>query len=151
KWGSTMKKRDKSESTSLGRLVRVLLIAGIVIGSLFAQTKQTFAAVANCLDDLSPINDFNCTPDDVKVAKFNVISGPTSCTNGQNITVTLQAEEKSGAAKRYDVGLFVALDGGNALTGSCYLDFLSPVVPNSPGCSTGTVNLTGGSGPYRNL
>src|SRR5262245_37068777 len=74
----------------------------------------------------------NCTANDVRVAKFNVIAGPSECTVGEPINVTLQAEEVATASERYDVGLFVALDGGNALTGSCHQDYLPPPLSTTP-------------------
>jgi hypothetical protein len=57
--------------------------------------------------------------------------------------VRFKAEIVAGSTERYDIGLFIATDGGSAQTGnSCYHDFLQPV-------TTGTPDLTSGFGPFR--
>ena len=97
-------------------------------------SKQTRAA--NCLDDLSPQVNV-CTAGDVKIAKFNVILGPTTCVLNSTIIVQLQAETVSTSQNRFDVGYWIALDGGNARTGLCFDDYLPPPLDNAP-----TVGLT---------
>src|SRR5579871_3594276 len=80
----------------------------------------------NCLNDLAQFNNPTCSSSDVETAAFNVIAGPTSCVAGTTIEVELQAETVSTASERYNVGYFIALDGGDAKTGTCYDDYLPP-------------------------
>lgn len=80
----------------------------------------------NCLNDLAGFNNPTCTAGDVKINKFNVISGPATCVSGTIINVELQAETIANANERYNIGYFIALDGGNAKTGLCYDDYLPP-------------------------
>ena len=47
---------------------------------------------------------------------------------------------------RYDIGFFVANDGGNALTGQCVRDFLTPPTQHIDA----PYNPTSGIGPYLN-
>ena len=76
------------------------------------------------MQDLAGLGTLNCTANDVRVARYIIVSGPTMCVPGDDITVTLQADLVAGASERYDIGLFVALDGGNALTGTCLQEWL---------------------------
>ncbi len=96
------------------------------------------ALADNCMDDVSPLDGLVCTANDVSVSHYNVIDGPTSVIAGEYITVTLQAELIANANERYDIGFFVALDGGDAKNGSCFREFLlPPLCPRneSPNCT----------------
>ena len=74
----------------------------------------------------------NCTSNDVEVA--NVVAtemlvngvwtplglNPVSCVEGEVITLRMHATlEHNAPADRLDVGLWLATDGGNAISGSC--------------------------------
>ena len=78
----------------------------------------------------------SCTANDVRIGKFELISGPTTCdpTSNTPITVTLKATIESGPT-RYDVGLWINEAGGSAqsdTTGNnCFRDFLTPVGTSS--------------------
>lgn len=63
---------------------------------------------------------------------------------GDTGTYIFKATFVSGAATRYDPTVWIAADGGNALTGSCYKDYLNPTTN-----VTLSVNLLSGKGPYR--
>jgi hypothetical protein len=116
-----------------------ILLLSILV-ALLLTAPGALAQTQTCMDDLSPLDGLVCTANDVRVARYNVISGPPSCIAGEDITLVLQAELVSTASERYDTGFFVALDGGNALTGSCFRDYLPP--PLSGG---GTCSETGGT------
>ena len=116
----------------------------------YAQSCEPVAATegASCLDDVTTCN-VGCTAGDVAVSKYNVISvcsggsddgntcvvgnsavcdsgGGTcelSCTINQFVTLTLQAELIANTA-RFDIGLYLALDGGDAKNGECSRNFL---------------------------
>jgi hypothetical protein len=93
------------------------------------------------------VTTLNCTSNDVQLAVYELISGPTSCLIGETISVRLKGQFKATSAERWDVGVFVSTDGGtpNELGGSCYNDYLHPVSANNT-----DLNLTGGSGPFYN-
>ena len=122
---------------------------GVPLALLLMLSVLTPGALAgNCMDDVSPLDGLVCTANDVRVAKYNVIEGPESVIAGEYINVTLQAELIATANERYDIGFFVALDGGNALNGSCFREFLlPPLCPrnDSPTCIHDPIN-----GPFYN-
>ncbi|MBC2698233.1 MAG: hypothetical protein HF974_07855, partial [ANME-2 cluster archaeon] len=121
----------------------------VLLGLLLMLSVLTPGALADtCMDDVSPLDGLVCTANDVRVSHYNVIDGPTSVIAGEPMTVTLQAELVAGASERYDIGFFVALDGGDALNGSCFREFLlPPLCPRneSPNCTYNPIN-----GPFYN-
>lgn len=85
-----------------------------------------------CLDDVSNFNKLNCTANDVVVAEYTVTNGITTCIPGTTIEINADARLVAQASLRYDVGFFVAEDGGNALTGTCHHDYLPPPLSFAP-------------------
>lgn len=98
----------------------------------------------DCIDDLT-MRVNNCTANDVVIAELTVINVIDGCTSGTDFaTIDLRAELVSGP-DRYDIGIFFALDGGNARTGTCLHDWLNPIaLPPAH-------DPVGGSGPFANL
>ena len=137
------------------RAVGMALLLLLLAGCGMLATFETAAAqdIGACVQDLAlqdsePNNDnLQCTADDLTIAQYRVLNGVTSCVAGENITVDLQAEIVGGAQARYDIGLFVALDGGSGLTGLCARDFLTPTAL----FKSSAYSLTSGIGPFRNL
>ncbi|MFL7891761.1 MAG: hypothetical protein AB8I56_06810, partial [Anaerolineales bacterium] len=74
------------------------------------------------------VDSLNCTSNDVSLATYILESGPSTCIEGEDITVTLLGKFIATASERWDVGLFVSTDGGspNTLGGSCYNDYFHP-------------------------
>ena len=129
----------------------VLALAALTAG---AQT----ASAQTCMGDKAGFG-LNCTANDVNVARFNVLNNVTECTAGDDVFLDLQAEEVATSSERYDIGLFVAQDGGNALTGLCLQDFLPNVptlephfvgIDHNKRICTGTPSEGTGTGPYFN-
>lgn len=60
---------------------------------------------------------------------------------GDTGTYIFRAELLSNAATRYDPMIWIAADGGDALTGSCWKDYLNPTTTSTP-------NFTSGYGPF---
>jgi cell division septation protein DedD len=89
----------------------------------------------------------NCTANDVSLAAYSLMSGPSSCIEGEDITVTLLSQFVSTASERWDVGLFVSTDGGdpNTLGGKCYNDYLHPTSTDNT-----DLNLSSGFGLFYN-
>ncbi len=96
-----------------------------------------------CVDDYKPGS--NCTANDVRIASLTPRLSDVCLAVGDTATVRFKAEIVAGSQSRYDIGLFIATDGGSAQTGnSCYHDFLQPV-------TTGTPDLINGYGPFREI
>jgi len=89
----------------------------------------------------------NCSANDVGLASLILLSGPATCIEGEDVTITLSGQFVSTASERWDVGVFVSTDGGdpNTLGGKCYNDYLHPV-----SSTNSDLNLSGGSGPFYN-
>lgn len=62
----------------------------------------------------------NCVSKDIKLAQAQYVSGPKSCEIGKTVTLTFAVQWIATSFERYDVSVYVAMDGGNAMTGSCY-------------------------------
>ncbi len=123
-----------------------LLVAFLAVTLAFFVTADRAMAQNNCLDDLSPLNGLNCTANDVGYSDYGVISGPSSCMEGEQVQLTLELRLKPNALIRYDLGIFVATDGGNALVGSCQRDWLSPVAA----LNNSNLNEVSRTGPFYN-
>jgi uncharacterized repeat protein (TIGR01451 family) len=97
------------------------------------------------------VTDLNCTSNDVQLAVYELIEGPDSCIEGEDIKVVLKGEFLSTAAERWDVGVFIHENGGtpNSLPASaddtCYSDYLHPVSADNT-----DLDLLGGAGPFFN-
>src|SRR5688572_16566781 len=70
-----------------------------------------------------------CTANDVRIEALTVVSVIEDCLTGvvgETEVVFEALVSSAGSPDRYDIGLFLALDGGSARDGdSCYHDFLS--------------------------
>lgn len=88
-----------------------------------------------------------CTGTDVVAAELRLRSIDETCEAGDPATalVTFDVVPSNTTTDRYDIALFVGLDGGNALDGgSCYHDYLDPPLTTSPSYPIE-------NGPYANL
>jgi cysteine-rich repeat protein len=132
-------------SRAAWRCARIVVVLALP-GSAFiaAVIAETPAQALNCMQDVVSFG-LNCTANDVEVARYNVLSGPSSCVAGNDISVTLQAELQATSAERYDIGLFVARDGGDALSGTCFEDFLPPTLKPEPPVCRAICSSSGGS------
>ncbi len=66
-----------------------------------------------------------CTANDVRIASITTLSVVDPCTYiGDTGTYYFRARFVAGANTRYDPGVWIATDGGNAKTGACYSDYL---------------------------
>lgn len=147
--------QDVVRGSALNRWLVVAAVALALAMALFAGQHTASAQCtdcapnAGCVDDFTP--DSNCTAEDVRIASLVPISTIDPCTSdGDTGTFVFQAELIAGSAERYDIGLFIALDGGSAQLPSrdpngtsCYHDYLTPIGdPPDP---------TSGTGPFVNL
>ncbi len=106
-------------------VVPALLSLTFAASAVAPEAQDAITPPPNCMQDLSG-KKLQCTANDVRVRQFTLVEGPGECQIGEPIRVRLQAQLESGANERYDIGLFVAQDGGDALTGACFQDYLPP-------------------------
>jgi uncharacterized repeat protein (TIGR01451 family) len=130
------------------RLWQVVLALALVIAASFSAGRPALAANGGCLDDVTGTTN-NCGASDVQVSQlFN--RETISCTAGEMVTIYLRADLLAGANERYDIGLFVATDGGNAKTGSCYQDYLPPLLAGIDTYNPGSPLPGPDGGPFYN-
>jgi hypothetical protein len=101
-----------------------------------------------CLRDAAGFDNPNiCRANDVRIIEFSMESSLESCVAGDTIDVTLRVKLRPGASTRYDIGLYIAEDGGNAMDRDavCYRDYLQPVSDDNL-----DLNLVDGYGPFFN-
>ncbi len=116
-------------------------IQAIVLAVLISVAAAPSGAAPCASADYTGGGTLNCTAGDTGVAAISGVNITDPCSGvGDTATIDLQLTIQSTSQNRYDIGYYVALDGGNAYTGSCYHGFLTPVsLTPAPGS---------GSGPY---
>jgi len=131
-------------------VLAVGILAIMLVGAQIAYASPT-SGMPNqqCIRDATGFTQGTiCTAGDVVISRFEVISGPASCIDGEQVTLTVNATLESNSEKsRYDVGLWVDQNGGDAMSNGnvCYRDYLNPITANpSP------TDLTNGQGPFLN-
>lgn len=99
-----------------------------------------------CIDDVTDrVN--NCAASDVRLGTF-YNSDTIACSPGDVVTLYLRAQLLAGAKERYDIGLFVATDGGNARTGLCHRDYLPPPLADKGDYNPGAPRPDPPGGPF---
>ena len=77
-----------------------------------------------------------CTANDVRIEQLRVVQVVKGCDVAPTGVLDVVFEaliSAAGSPNRYDIGLFLTLNGTSALTGdSCYHDFLPPPITTSP-------------------
>ena len=111
----------------------VVGVAGLMVMPAYAQNGE----IGNvCVGDYGGVS---CTANDVRLESLTLNSLIQGCTlstvDGQYyMTATFNAQiSASGSPDRYDVGFYLALDGGSAYTGDmCYHGFLTGTLSTNP-------------------
>jgi len=103
----------------------------------------------NCLEDLAG-GSIGCTANDLNadvqlVRCFCAHNESMACIVGENVTANLKVQLSSTSNQRYDVGVIVANDGGDALTGRC-----TPYALFNASVDNLDLNVTSGHGPFYN-
>ncbi|HEY5651805.1 MAG TPA: hypothetical protein VIW46_10180, partial [Acidimicrobiia bacterium] len=117
-----------STVTAVGLLGCVLLVvAGLALGAQGASAGTVDGCMVERFNATKPAKNtsLNCTSNDVSLALYRLAGAPSSCIDGEDVTEALIGQFIATSAERWDVGAFVALDGGtpNDLGGSCYSDY----------------------------
>lgn len=106
------------------------------------------AGQPNCLEDRygsSTTCTSNAVDQDIYVSNIGCPADmpPMNCSAGQHVLMPLVAEIFASAATKYDIGINMAIDGGDAVTGQCSIFILTPITTD-----TGLLNVSSGVGPY---
>jgi MYXO-CTERM domain-containing protein len=113
-------------------LFTAALIAAAILALPSGASAQESGNV--CVQDYRP--RATCTANDVRIEELVPILVVEACNEGEIGVVEVVFEalvSAAGSPDRYDIGMFVALDGNSALTGdSCYHDYLAPPVTSTP-------------------
>ena len=147
--------------------ISMWILLGSVMLLVAVPTSQPAAAQeGSCIDDVTGVINV-CAADDVWLSYLRNSENLT-CIPGEPVTLNLEAWMLATSLERYDIGLFLALDGGAADTGSCRHYHLPPPLALGGTCSvsgdgclkdadcpageacTGGYDPESGSGPFYN-
>jgi hypothetical protein len=127
--GDTM--RQRVLRTLVWMLVGLFALPGAMLAS-----RPAMAQEGSCIDDVTGRTN-DCAATDVQLCNF-VNDVATTCMPGEPVTLNLRVRLLATSLERYDIGMFLALDGGNAGAGSCRRAFLP-----APLSSGGTCSISG--------
>lgn len=112
-------------------LMTLLGLLALLAAGLAAQ--PAIAQESGCIDDLTYRTNV-CAANDVEISTlYSIRAG--SCFPGDTVTLDLIARLLATSDVRYDIGIFLALDGGRADTGTCHHDYLPPPLESGGTCS----------------
>lgn len=101
-----------------------------------------------CLNDIAP--SLNCTANDISFVLIGLGNQTNGCVNAADtVDIQMGSTLATTASTRYDIGMFVALDGGDARNGLCGRQILRPAITPQNTNPTAT-ELNSGNGPFRN-
>ena len=114
--------------------ISMWMLSGLIALLVTVLTSQSAVAQdGNCIDDATGIINV-CAADDVWLSYLRNAEDLT-CMPGEPVTLNLEARLLATSLERYDIGLFLALDGGAADTGSCQHYHLPPPLASGGTCS----------------
>jgi uncharacterized repeat protein (TIGR01451 family) len=119
--------------------LRLQMLAVWVLSTLAAVALPSPAAAQGETGNVC-VRDYRggavCTANDVRIEALDVVSVIEDCltgTVGETEVVFRALISSAGSPNRYDIGVFLALDGGSARDGDqCYHDFLSGPLTATP-------------------
>src|SRR5678816_4020321 len=103
-----------------------LSLLSVAIALVVGLAPSTEAQILNgCMEDVAGFS-LNCNANDIQIASVtNVVVLDDGCTApGDTVTFNATVELLLTANARFDVGIYLAADGGDALNGSCFIDTL---------------------------
>jgi hypothetical protein len=104
-----------------------------LIGVLSIPAAFAYETGAVCVRDFSP--GITCSGNDVRIADVTVVAILEDCPAGDPSTAeaSLKLRIDNGPQSRYDIGVFLSLNGNSALSGTqCLHDYLEPPLTTSP-------------------
>lgn len=104
-----------------------------MVGSLSLTTSLAAETGSVCVRDYSA--GLDCTASDVAITALAPVTILEDCASGDPTTAEAVFEVwvSASGANSFDIGLFLALDGGSALSGgNCLHDYLEPPITPSP-------------------
>ena len=101
-----------------------MLLGFFALLAAVSASQPAGAQTGTCIDDVTGRTNV-CSAGDVQLSLLANEEG-TTCVVGEPITLRLMARLIATSAERYDIGMFLALDGGDAASGSCQHDYLRP-------------------------
>jgi hypothetical protein len=96
-------------------------------------SQPAVAQQGSCIDDVTGRTNV-CSEGDVWLSRVRNAED-IACTPGEPVTLNLEAWLLATSLERYDIGIFLALDGGAADTGSCQHYYLPPPLASGGTCS----------------
>ena len=120
------------------RIMMWMLLGWLALFVAVLPPQPAVAQEGSCIDDVTGIVNV-CAADDVWLSYLRNAEDLV-CTPGEPVTLNLEAWLLATSLERYDIGLFLALDGGTADTGSCQQYYLPP-----PLALGGTCSVSGGA------
>lgn len=135
-----------------GRMIRAALLSWIACSPWLPPALG--AEIGNfCVHRYAPGRE--CTGSDVSIAALTPVSVLEGCASGTpgSAVAVFDLRAAAGGLSRYDIGLFLALNGGSALSGAdCYHDRLDPPLVTAPtyGDSDGNGRPDIRNGPWWN-
>jgi hypothetical protein len=139
-------------------LAAVVVVALVVVGIGVAYAWQLTYVYPNpthqsgdfCVA-ATGVSPLECTANDTRISQLSPDTWE-ACTGtaiGETANVQFFANLVIGAQTRYDLAMYIALDGGSAMTGTnCLKDVLQPVASPTP--ATGDPLNPSGAGPFAN-
>jgi hypothetical protein len=122
-----------------------IFLAGTTLGS---DTAVEDGCMEELYDEFGQGGGLNCTANDVSIAGITdvTITDDGCAFPGDQVTFNATLKVLLTATARHDIGIYLATDGGNALTGDCLVDIL-PYQPNLEDCIAAGYPYTCCTGP----
>ncbi|GAB4184804.1 MAG: hypothetical protein Tsb002_08100 [Wenzhouxiangellaceae bacterium] len=120
---------------TIGHRISVSALLGLLFVLISPYALAQSGEIGNlCVQDFR--SGANCTANDVRIESFvplNVIENCGDGVEGEAEMVFEALISAAGSPNRFDIGIFIALDGNSARTGdSCLHDYLDPPVDPNP-------------------
>lgn len=131
-----------NDSTATG--FRAILAGILLLSTATAARAGVQGGASSCAQNQAGVS-LGCTAKDVNIATMELLEVVDGCTStADTAQVKLKIYLSVNAAQRYDIGAYIATDGGDGKTGACFKEYLPPPLVPSPTVA----QLASGFGPY---
>ena len=137
---SALRLLTNRRTTILRSMVAALLSIALPNTAAYGQMTVENGCMEDIYDEFGQGGGLNCTANDISIANVtNITITDNGCAfAGDMVTFDATFEVLLTAQDRHDIGLYLSLDGGDALTGSCFISTL-PFEPNIEFCTAAGV------------